>query len=206
MINLISNQFNKTQFQAGEASNQKKLHTNGPFNMSRNYDDELLYTWTEPIRNQNASNPTDRGENGKAFVPRKKEKELMKRLKEEHNYNVFASQQISLRRSLPDYRYPECQKVVYPKKLPTTSIVIVVHNEILETLLRTIWSVVDRSPAELVKEIILVDDASTWEEYKALSDKIPKLSVPIRIIRNGKREGLIRARLIGANVAKVVFY
>ena len=174
--------------------------------MSRNYDDQLLYTWTEPIRNRNASDPTDRGENGKAFVPTKDEEELMNRLIKEHNYNVFASQQISVRRSLPDYRYPECRKIVYPKKLPTTSIIIVVHNEILATLLRTIWSVVDRSPAELVKEIILVDDASTWEEYNALSNYIPKLSVPITIIRNGKREGLIRARLIGANVAKVVFY
>lgn len=182
------------------------MHTNWPFNISRNYDDQLLYTWTEPIRNHNATNPTDRGENGKAFVPRKNEKDLMKRLKKKHNYNVFASQQISLRRSLPDYRYPECRKIVYPKKLPTTSIIIVVHNEILPTLLRTIWSVVDRSPAELVKEIVLVDDASTWEEYNALSDYIPDLSVPIRIIRNGKREGLIRARLVGANVAKVLFY
>ncbi len=62
--------------------------------------------------------------------------------------------------SLPSLIFCRCKTKVYPDDLPRTSVVIVFHNEAWTTLLRTVHSVIDRSPRPLLEEIVLVDDAS----------------------------------------------
>lgn len=101
--------------------------------------------------------------------------------------------------NLIENRFSRCGSIRYPKKLPTTSIVIVFHNEAWTTLLRTVWSVINRSPRPLLKEIILVDDASEKEHLgKRLEEYVAKLPVKTFVLRTVKRSGLIRARLLGA--------
>lgn len=86
--------------------------------------------------------------------------------------------------------------------LPATSVIICFHNEAWSVLIRTIRSVLDRSPSKLISEIILVDDFSDKEHLgQQLDDYAAGFDGKIKIVRAKKREGLIRARLLGFEVA-----
>ncbi|KAL0275331.1 UNVERIFIED_CONTAM: hypothetical protein PYX00_003213 [Menopon gallinae] len=127
------------------------------------------------------------------------EERKMKELFKINQFNLMASDRISLNRSLQEVRAEGCKTKKYQELLPSTSIVIVFHNEAWSTLLRTVWSVINRSPRPLLKEIILVDDASEQKHLGSkLENYVEKLPVPVRIFRTPKRSGLIRARLLGA--------
>ena len=79
------------------------------------------------------------------------------------------------------------------------------YNEGYTTLLRTVYSILHESPKALLKEIILIDDMSDKEEFpklgRDLEIELSKLD-RVRLIRTQKREGLVRARLLGAELAK----
>lgn len=149
--------------------------------------------------------PTGPGEMGKPVViPLDRQAESKEKFKI-NQFNLVASDMISLNRSLPDYRMDACKRKSYPPNsdLPDTSVVIVFHNEAWSTLLRTVHSIINRSPRELLNEILLVDDASEREELgKKLEDYIARLPVSTRVIRSEERTGLIRARLKGAKQAR----
>ncbi|XP_067866668.1 polypeptide N-acetylgalactosaminyltransferase 1 isoform X2 [Heterodontus francisci] len=139
------------------------------------------------------------GEMGKPVVISKENQEKMKEMFKINQFNLMASDMIALNRTLPDVRLDGCKTKVYPDGLPKTSVVIVFHNEAWSTLLRTVHSVINRSPRYLLEEIILVDDASERDFLnKPLEKYVKKLQVPVRILRMEQRSGLIRARLKGA--------
>ncbi|KAL4597433.1 polypeptide N-acetylgalactosaminyltransferase 11-like [Arapaima gigas] len=93
-----------------------------------------------------------------------------------HAFNMLISNRLGYHRDLPDTRNEKCKEVSYPVALPTASVVICFFNEAFSALLRTVYSVLDRTPPQLLHEIILVDDSSelgkccfpaAWHTYKA---------------------------------------
>ncbi|GFN82429.1 polyprotein [Plakobranchus ocellatus] len=81
--------------------------------------------------------------------------------------------------------------------LPKATVVICFHNEALSVLLRTVLSVLNRTPPNLLDKIVLVNDASTLGDLsRGLSSKLFHMEKVV-ISNTERREGLVRARLLG---------
>ncbi|KAF4793402.1 Polypeptide N-acetylgalactosaminyltransferase 2 [Turdus rufiventris] len=115
-----------------------------------------------------------------------------------NKFNQVESDKLRMDRSIPDTRHDQCQRKQWRIDLPATSVVITFHNEARSALLRTVVSVLKKSPSHLIKEIILVDDYSNDPDDGALLGKIEK----VRVLRNDRREGLMRSRVRGADAAQ----
>ncbi|XP_005797463.1 polypeptide N-acetylgalactosaminyltransferase 12 [Xiphophorus maculatus] len=121
---------------------------------------------------------------------------------QKHQINTYVSDRISLHRSLSERWSPLCKQLKYDyKSLPTTSVVIAFYNEAWSTLLRTVHSVLETSPDILLREVVLVDDYSDRDHLKEPLEKYLSGLKKVRLIRATKREGLVRARLLGASIA-----
>lgn len=123
-----------------------------------------------------------------------------------YGYNAYLSDRLPLDRPLPDLRPAGCKNLSYPEHLPQVSIVFIFVNEALSVILRSIHSAIDRTPHELLKEIILVDDNSNNEELKEkLTQYVEEVNKRkpgfIKVVRHNKQEGLIRSRVSGWRAA-----
>lgn len=122
---------------------------------------------------------------------------------EKNQFNQFISDRMPLSRYFYDTRHVSClEKRYFPlKKMPTVTVIIIFYNEARSTLLRTVRSVLDRTPRRLLKEILLVDDGSAHEHLKEPLDEEIKKFPKTSILRLKERSGLIRAKVYGAEVA-----
>lgn len=143
------------------------------------------------------------GENGEGHTLREDQQNDARQSESEYGMNIACSDEISLDRSIHDTRLEECRRWDYPEDLPTTTVIIVFHNEGWSVLLRTVHSVFNRTPPQFLKEILLVDDFSNKENLKVdLESYIQRFDGKVRLIRNTQREGLIRTRSRGAQEAR----
>ena len=128
--------------------------------------------------------------------------------------NIVESSKLAPDRSLPDNRAQQCEEVNYDSHLAESSVIITFRTEPRSTLLRTVVSVLNRTPPHILREIILVDDNNDDESVGKELASIGKvdiivistkpiyelLCVQVKLIRNRRREGLIRSRNIASKV------
>lgn len=90
------------------------------------------------------------------------------------------------------------------KNLPSTSIIVIYHNEYPSLLKRTIHAIYNRTPHELLLEILMVNDGSTRKDlYEPLQKYIKEnFDRRVKIVNLAKRSGLIVARMEGVRRAK----
>ncbi|XP_005102048.2 polypeptide N-acetylgalactosaminyltransferase 5, partial [Aplysia californica] len=121
------------------------------------------------------------------------EEEQKERDFEVNFFDESVSRAISVHRHLPDGRSIKCQRNEY-SRLPPVSILIVFHNEAWTTLLRTLHSILDRTPSELLGEIVLLDDYSDQAHLKRPLEAYVQRMPKVRLLRARKRLGLIMGR------------
>ncbi|XP_039988162.1 probable polypeptide N-acetylgalactosaminyltransferase 8 [Xiphias gladius] len=119
-----------------------------------------------------------------------------------YGYNVFLSNQLPLDRELLDTRDSRCLTKNYPKDLPNISVVLIYVNEALSVLKRAIRSIITHTPKHLLREIILVDDYSTYNDLgKPLQDYIDQIHNErprlIKKVQHQRQMGLSQSRMTG---------
>ncbi|XP_056312071.1 probable polypeptide N-acetylgalactosaminyltransferase 8 isoform X2 [Danio aesculapii] len=125
---------------------------------------------------------------------------------QKYGYNAFLSDQLPLNRELPDTRDHRCIEREYPPDLPTISVVLIYLDEALSVIQRAICSIINKTPAHLLKEIILVDDHSTNEDLQtqlhvyisSINEKHPGL---VKMVTHPEQKGLSQARISGWKAA-----
>ena len=170
--------------------------------------DKLIFTQgLERIRDIDVTtlprDPNQYGEGGRAVRTAQEEEAAVKEGWKQAAFNQFVSDMISFERSIPDTRSRGCNQLKYNyAELSKTSVIICFTEESWSALLRTIHSVLNRTPPELLEEILLIDDYSQREHLQAPLEEYLKNLPKVKLIRTTKREGLIRARLIGVEAAQ----
>uniref|UniRef100_A0A3B3UQU9 Polypeptide N-acetylgalactosaminyltransferase n=1 Tax=Poecilia latipinna TaxID=48699 RepID=A0A3B3UQU9_9TELE len=96
-----------------------------------------------------------------------------------------------------------CAEKQYPEDLPSLSVILIYLDEALSVIKRAIRSIIDKTPARLLREIILVDDHNDLLDkldlyISSIHEERPGL---VKKIRHSEQLGLTQARLTGWKAA-----
>ncbi|CAB3403237.1 unnamed protein product [Caenorhabditis bovis] len=120
-------------------------------------------------------------------------------------FDALASEKLGPNREVGAQAHELCAKEQYDAEL-STSIVVIHHNEALSTILRMLEGIFKYTPAKLLKEIVIYEDAS--EEEHVLTKHLEKYAKlrgvedKLVISRSEYRQGLIKAKVRASRLAK----
>ena len=127
------------------------------------------------------------------------------------SYNDTLGNTLAVDRDRWDTRNTGCaeeKRLIDTSMLLEVDVVIPFHNEQLSTLMRTIYSILNRTPEHILHSIILVDDFSDRDKL-CLQEELETALVTlkkVKLVRTVKREGSTKARLIGKIYYDMEFY
>ncbi|KAK6037262.1 hypothetical protein COOONC_25233 [Cooperia oncophora] len=86
--------------------------------------------------------------------------------------------------------------------LPRASIIVCYFNESPSVLIRMVNSIIDRTPLDLIQEILLIDDGTEASLQAAdYQRKHPQWGM-VKFLQTPSNQGLIRAKVFGARKAR----
>ena len=194
-VNTTIDPFSKTIYNSPFGFNVTRISLKNPGKVKN---------WEDSQYRKEVKNRIGPGENGNKVALTIEEEKLDKESYGSYGYSKIRSDKIALDRTIPDTRSPECKHKQYYDQLPNVSVILPFHNEAMSVLLRSATSIVNRSPENLIQEIIFVDDLS---DHPDLTDDnfekvLVKISPKIKVVRSKERIGLIQGRVLGAESAK----
>ena len=120
-----------------------------------------------------------------------------------YGVNVSRSEEIPFDRNITDTRPQFCSvETLNLDSLPKFSVIIPFFNELWTLLVRALHSILLRSPQHVLEEIILINDASEYANNQANLINYVTNMPKVKVLHTKRREGLIRARILGAMAAK----
>lgn len=123
-------------------------------------------------------------------------------MREQFGYNAWLVEQLPLRPTVKRVRHKLCERSAESaESLSGVSIVVIFRNEQMAMLLRTLYSIVAATPAELLAELLVIDDHSDigfWDRKhpRDAFDAYLKSNVfrHARFLHLEKPVGVVRAR------------
>ena len=83
----------------------------------------------------------------------------------------------------------------------SVTVIISYKNELLFLLYRTLTTIVERTPSNLLLEIILIDDGSDTDDSEEISEYCSVVGIPVRMMRNDVSVGIANSRYKGIRAA-----